>query len=75
MFFIVSKRTWGWLSILDLKHLNRYVFHMEPVHFITQAVQQDNFLASLDLIDAYLHVPILPAHSKYLGFAYYQGHY
>lgn len=72
IFFTVPKRNRDWRPILDLKFLNQFVklrhFHMETLRLITDALQPGDFLASLDLMDAYLHVPILSSHHQYLRF-------
>ena len=62
------------VPILNLKRLNVYIrcdkFRMETLANILQVLQVDDHMISLDLKDAYLHVPILPAHRKYLRFAF-----
>lgn len=71
--FLVPKRTGGWRPVIDLKRLNRHIhpesFKMESLQMIIQAVQPTDWMISIDLQDAYLHVPILPAFQKYLRFA------
>lgn len=42
---------------------------METLQSILQTLQKDDWMFSLDLKDAYLHVPILAEHQKYLRFA------
>jgi hypothetical protein len=73
-FFIVPKKTGGLRPILNLKPLNKYIrttkFTMETLSSIKQVVQQGDWLASLDLKDAYLHVPIRPSHVHYLRFKF-----
>lgn len=39
------------------------------------ALDQGDFLASIDLLEAYLHMPIHPVHRKYLRFSYGSKHY
>lgn len=41
---------------------------MESLHSVTEAVQPQEFMASLDLTEADLHIPILPSHRRYLRF-------
>lgn len=72
IFFTVPKKNGHWRSILDLKFVNKFLrvrhFHMESLRSITGALQKGEFLSSLDLKEAYLHVPILPAHRQFLRF-------
>ena len=42
---------------------------MDSVNTVIRAVKQGDWAMSLDLKDAYLHVPIFPGHKKYLRFA------
>lgn len=76
---MVLKTNVDWHAILDLRFLNRFVknrhFHMESLKSITEALQPGEFLASLDLKQAYLHIPILPAHRCYLRFCVGNRHY
>ena len=50
--------------IIDLSLLNRYIekqsFKMETVKSVRQAMKLNNWAVSIDLTDAYLHVPIHP---------------
>lgn len=72
IFFVVPKRNSDWWSILYLKFLNKFLqlrhFHMESLRSITEALQPWEFLTSLYLKEAYLHIPILPALRKYQRF-------
>ena len=75
-FFLVPKKSGEMRPILNLKPLNRFIqttkFRMETLPLVKEAVQPGDWLASLDLKDAYLHVPIRPSHQKYLR-AKFQG--
>jgi hypothetical protein len=75
-FFLVPKKSGELRPILNLKPLNRFIhttkFRMETLTMVTEAVQPGDWLASLDLKDAYFHVPIRPSHVRYLG-AKFQG--
>lgn len=77
--FMVPKRNGDFRSILDLKFVNHHIrlrhFHMESLHSISEALQPDEFLTSLDLTEAYLHVPIHPSHRRYLRFCLDQQHF
>jgi hypothetical protein len=73
-YFLASKKDGGWRPILNLKGLNKHVqcdkFRMETLQTILQQLSPGDWMYSMDLKDAYLHVPIFPAHRKYLRFAF-----
>lgn len=73
-YFLVTKADGGFRPILNLKHFNHYMlkekFRMETLKSILQLLQKDDFLFSIDLKDAYLHVPINQRFHKYLRFAF-----
>lgn len=77
--FLVQKSSGGWRAILDLKSLNRHIvyrrFKMQSLHTILLCIRQGDFLATIDLTEAYFHVPICPAHRKFLHFCYNGKHY
>ncbi|KAM9319596.1 bromodomain and WD repeat-containing protein 1 [Gastrophryne carolinensis] len=71
--FLVKKSSGSYRMILNLKRLNRFIrykrFKMESIFSVRQTLTRNVFMANLDLQDAYLHIPILEAHRKYLRFA------
>ena len=71
-YFLVPKKTGGWRPILNLRPLNQLLvvekFKMETLRNIVLAVREGEWMASLDLKDAYFHVPIIPQHRKFLRF-------
>ena len=72
-FFVVPKREPGkWRAILDLSVLNNFIrkekFKMETVEAIRSQLKVGEFVASIDLSDAYHHVPIHPKCRKFLRF-------
>ena len=73
-FFLVPKKDGGWRPVLNLRPPNKYMkytkFRMETNASILAVLSQGDWLASLDLKDAYFHVPVLPAHRPYLRFAF-----
>lgn len=77
--FLVPKSSGSWRAILDLKSLYRYIiyrqFKMHSLQTILEFIWEGDFLSSVDLTEAYLHVPILPAHRKFLRFYYAGCHY
>lgn len=60
--FLVRKSSGGWRPVLDLSRLNLYVenkaFRMDTPATVLASVHRGDWLASIDLTDAYLHVPI-----------------
>lgn len=78
IFFTVPKCNSDHRSVLDLKYVNQSIrlrhFQMEPLKSLMEALQPGEFLTSLDLIEAYLHVPIHRSHRKFLHFCVGRDH-
>ena len=72
--FLVPKKTGGWRPVIDLSTLNSYIdvrsFKMETMASIRASIQPCHWGVSLDLTDAYFHVPIHPRSRKYLRFSH-----
>ena len=72
--FLVPKKNGKFRLILDLSLLNRYIekqaFKMETVKSVRQAMRLNDWAVSIDLTDAYLHVPIHHQSRKYLRFVH-----
>ncbi len=70
--FIVPKKNGKLRPVLDLSALNRSVlierFKMETASTIRSAIRPGDWAVSIDLQDAYLHVPIRRSSRKYLRF-------
>ena len=70
--FLVEKATGGWRPVIVLSHLNDFVqltpFKMETVASVLLSVREGDFLASLDLKDAYFQIPIHGSSRKLLRF-------
>ena len=70
--FLVEKASGGWRPVIDLSHLNEFVqltpFKMETVASVLLSVGEVDFLASLDLKDAYFQIPIHRSSRKLLRF-------
>ena len=64
--FVIPRHTGGLCPILNLKHFNHFMhipsFKMPTLKHIWQLIQQGDFAFSIDLQDAYLHVPIVKHH-------------
>lgn len=69
--FLVPKASGGWRPVIVLSALNMYLiapyFNRETVEAIRMVLQQDSWVISLDLKDAYFHVLIRPSFRKYLS--------
>lgn len=78
-FFTVPKKGGGIRPILNLKPLNVFLqkehFKMETLRSIIQAMQPGDWAVSIDLKDAYLHIPVHVQHRKYLRFCIHNRHY
>ena len=70
--FLVEKATGGWRPVIDLSHLNDFVqltpFKMKTVASVLLSVREGDFLASLDLKDAYFQIPVHGSSRKLLRF-------
>lgn len=73
-YFLVPKRGGGLRPILDLRALNRYMrqykFRMLTHAALMKFVRPGDWFMSIDLKDAYFHIPIYPPHRKFLRFAF-----
>ena len=72
--FVVWKTSGSWRPVIDLSHLNRFVdvspFQMETIQFVLLSVRQGDWMASIDLKEAYLQVPVHPASRHFLRFMF-----
>ena len=70
--FLVPKKTGDWRPVVDLSALNRFVrcptFQMDTPELVRASLQQGMWTTSIDLKDAYFHVPIHPSYQKFLRF-------
>lgn len=73
-FFLAPKKNGKWRPILNLKPLNRFIrpphFKMETLHSILPHLRKGMWATSIDLSDAYLHIPIHPEHRRFLVFEF-----
>ena len=71
--FLVEKATGGWRPVIDLSPLNKFVvqtpFRMETVASVLGSIKENDFLASIDLKDAYFQIPVHQDSRKYLRVA------
>ena len=72
--FVVWKTSGSWRPVIDLSHLNRFVdvshFQMETIQSVLLSVRQGDWMASIDLKEAYLQVPVHPASRRFLRFVF-----
>ena len=70
--FLVPKKTGDLRPVIDLSTLNRHMvvphFKMETQGSIRSAIRRQEWTVSIDIRDAYLHVPMHQAVRKYLRF-------
>ena len=71
--FLVLKKGGGQRPVVNLKALNKFVqmthFKMEGNHTLKYLLQAGDWLAKVDLKNAYFAIPIQPEHRKYLRFS------
>ena len=70
--FVVWKASGSWRPVIDLSTLNCFVdvshFQMETIQSVLLSVRQGDWMASIDLRDAYLKVPVHPESRPFLRF-------
>ena len=70
--FLVPKPHQRWRPVIDLSRLNTFLlvqrFKMETPESIRASLIPGEWVLSIDLADAYLHIPIHPNSRKYLRF-------
>ena len=70
--FVVWKTSGSWRPVIDLSHLNRFVdvsyFQMETIQSVLLSVRQGDWMAFIDLREAYLQVPVHPESRPFLRF-------
>ena len=72
--FVVWKTSGSWRPVIALSHLIRFVdvspFQMETIQSVLLSVRQEDWMASIDLKEAYLQVPVPPASRHFLRFMF-----
>ena len=70
--FLAPKKNGKWRPVINLRPLNQFLkkqhFKMSTPAEVIQEVEEGDWLVSIDLKDAYFHVPIHPSHWKFLRF-------
>lgn len=73
--FVVPKKDGGFRPIINLKPLNRHYisaphFRMDTVKDVSHLLRPGDFCASIDLKDAYFHIPVHKKFHRYLRFVW-----
>ncbi|KAI5754833.1 hypothetical protein M8J77_011918 [Diaphorina citri] len=72
--FVRLKANGSTRPIFNLRRLNNYIkvkrFHLINHFRVPQFLQQGDFLATLDLSDAYCHIKIAKRHRRFLAFSF-----
>ena len=73
--FLTPKKSDKWRPILNLKPLNKSFvrptrFRMETLRSITPLLHEGMWATSVDLTDAYLHIPVRHQDRHFLAFHY-----
>jgi hypothetical protein len=70
--FVIPKKTGDLRPVLNLRALNRFLptrhFKMETIQHVCHLINRNDYLTSIDLSDAFLHVPIHPESRRFLQF-------
>ncbi|KAG8539574.1 hypothetical protein GDO81_020726 [Engystomops pustulosus] len=74
--FPVPKQGGSWRLVIDLTYLNQFIlkkrFRMESIRTTIPLISRNCFMTTVDLKDAYLHIPVLQSHRKFLRVAILQ---
>ena len=72
--FLVKKASGTWRPVLDVSKLNKFVvktkFSMESNQSVLNSIQRGDWMVSMDMKDAYFHIPINSQSRKYLRFVF-----
>ena len=72
--FVMWSTSGSWRPVIALSHLNRFVdmspFQMETIQSVLLSVRQGDWMAYIDLKEAYLPVPVHPASRHFLRFVF-----
>ncbi|KAI8511561.1 hypothetical protein Bbelb_106610 [Branchiostoma belcheri] len=72
--FLVPKARGGWRPVINLKSLNKFVLKrtckFEGINLVKELWKKGDFLATIDLKDAYFTIPIAQSDRKFLRFSW-----
>jgi hypothetical protein len=70
----VAKKGGKFRLIVDLREINTHCsvpkFCYEDINVVTQLIQEDDYMVTLDLKNGFHHIPIAKEDQEYLGFAF-----
>ena len=70
--FLIPRKTGDLRPVINLKSLNKFVvkrhFKMETISVARELINSNDYLASVDLSDAYFSIPIQESYRKFLRF-------
>lgn len=79
LYFLIPKKGGSLRPFPNLRLLNKYIlsehFHMVTLPDFAPLLQKSDFMTTLDLRDAYTHIPIHPVYRRYLRFVVSDQHY
>ena len=72
--FLVKKASGAWRPVLDVSKLNEFVsktkFSMETTQSVLDSIQKGDWMVSMDMKDAYFHIPIHEDSRPFLRFTF-----
>ena len=72
--FVIPKKSGDLCVILNLKEFNLFIltqhFRMETLNVILPQLSASSWAVSIDLKDAYLHIPVHPQSRRFFGFQF-----
>lgn len=72
--FVIDEKQGGHRPVFNLKRLNQYLiaphFRMETLHQVVQLLRPNDYMTSIDLSDAFLHILIHKHSRRYLRFRF-----
>ena len=75
--FSVPKKDGSLRLVVNLKPFNKFIrnthFKMENIQMLRDLLRRDDWMVSIDLKDAYLLIPIIETHQRFLRFAWKGG--
>ena len=73
LFMVPKKNSEKLRPVINLKPFNQFLvkktFKMDHLKVIIKVMQQGDWTVSIDLTDAYMHIPIRQSHQRFLRFA------
>jgi hypothetical protein len=77
--FLVPKRGGEWRKVIDCREVNKYIkdqtFIMEDHRTARTLIERGDYATSIDIKEAYHHIPVATEFQPYLSFAYAGKYY